>query len=199
MHGHEARIGTSNTPEEIITNQYKRVASSLSRLFEEIAPRTVYHVWRTDGVGSCRISIHTSEQGIEGLAQKKIIELRLQQNPSDDAEKCGFHIENRGCKLTDLRGPYCLEHIDAPWELKKRFGIDGYQLTQDIRWILQTILHAGIDNPKPDENEEFTQGAIKAIEIMMSYVQKFSFADEEEIQKWKNPSAFFSKRRNTKK
>lgn len=192
---HESEPRTTNTPEDEITNQYRKVAGTLSNLFKEIAPRTVYHIWRQDGVGSCKIRTADSEKGIDGSARKKILELRNQQEPKTTPEKCGFHVDGKGCKLTDLRGSYCLEHIDAPWELKKRFGIDGYQLTRDIRWILKTILLAG----EPEENEEFTEDSVNAIQMMIHHVQKFPPAGEEEIQKWENPSRFFSLRKNTKK
>jgi len=175
-----------NTPEETIIDQYMTVAGALSNLFKEIAPRTVYHDWRHNGIGSCGIRTETSERGFDGSARKKILELRNQQKPNTDTRKCGFHIENKGCMFTNLRGPYCLEHIDAPWELKERFSIDGYQLSRDIRCILETILLTN----KPEDNDNFTKDAVNAIEEMMRHVQKFPLAKEEEIQKWVNPSRF---------
>lgn len=117
-------------------------------MFKEMGKRSEMEAWRLDGVGTCQgmsaINKTVSEFGITGPSRKEIIRLReerARQFPGNsNLTSCPYHREDYGCVLGDLKSPVCTAVIDSPEEIKRTFGIDGFELRQDITLILRVIL-----------------------------------------------------------
>ncbi len=166
--------------EVVIVGQYSRVVAALDSMFTVMRPRIAWEVWRVNGVGSCHIDRETSEYGLNGPARDLIIDLRDIRNEAVEGERldesvaCPYHRVWRGCVLGNLKSPICISHIDAPWELSDRFGINGYALRGDIDEILETVLNGKAD-------EEFVVLACDAVEQMTQYIKRFPVLPDEEI------------------
>lgn len=165
-----------------IIRQYHSVAGALNIMFKEMSVRTNGELWRLEnspyfGMGSCtHADREVAEWGVEGPAAEDMIKLRDERNKQIPGESrcCPYHREGRGCTLGDLKGPVCLEHIDNPGEIEKTFGIDPYQLTHQIRWVLRKILLG-------EANELFVKAAVVAANSMSEHVKIFPILHPEEV------------------
>lgn len=174
--------------EAVIISQYTTIVGALDQMFTEIDLRSNGSLWRWEdspyaGSGSCKyISKEPSESGFVGSTRSIFINLREDKSKeypgSSSVSSCPYHRENHGCILENLKSPLCISHIDNPGELRSRFGIDGYKLTQDISWILRSILESTDPNTKhilesPLQNNEFINEAHLAITQMTKHIQRF--------------------------
>lgn len=173
---------------EIIINQYRTVVGKLDEMFGELDRRSYGALWKQEGplkgVGSCAgLLTQQIEEGLTGIARKKLIELRAEKGNSVPGQgssktKCDFHREGMGCALGDLKSPLCISHIDDGWELGIVFGINGFSLERDVRWILDNILTAkdpfsGTKLGSAIDNNGFVKDACQAIALMTSHFKKF--------------------------
>lgn len=174
--------------ESVIVSQYTTIVGALDQMFTEIDLRSKGSLWRWEdsayaGSGSCKyISKEPSESGFVGPTRRLFINLRedkAKEFPgSSSLSSCPYHRENHGCILGELKSPLCISHIDSPGELRPRFGIDGYKLTQDISWILRSVLESTDPHTKhvlesPLQNNDFVAEACAAIEQMTRHVKRF--------------------------
>lgn len=165
--------------ENVTASQYTKVVGALDQMFTEMDLRSNGSLWRWkdspyEGVGSCKyISKSPSESGLVGPARQTLLNLRVQRAKefpgSSSVSSCPYHRENQGCILGELKSPICISHVDHPGELRRRFGIDGYQLTTDISWILRSIL----ESQDPTQNNQFVDDAHQAVIQMTQHVKRF--------------------------
>lgn len=152
-----------------IVSRYRSVVGALDNMFKVIGLRSEVELWRVDGVGSCRnMDRESSEYHLGGPAKNELIRLREERNrnvpgkPSPLTD-CPYHREGFGCVLGDLKGPYCISHIDRPSTLKRQLRINGYELMQDIDQVLQSILLMGGTSPD----------IVEAISEMTKYIETY--------------------------
>lgn len=180
---------------EATIEQYTGVVGLLDQMFKEMDIRSNVATWRWEGspyfmIGSCTIDKETSEGGIYGPARELIIQLRetrREENPGfSNLSPCPYHRENFGCVLGDQKSPLCIEHIDYPSELEKRFGIDGYKLEHDIRWILDNIQNDLFPKKLTDslgvsvDDGSFAKLASEAIVQMTNRIRRYPILHTEE-------------------
>lgn len=174
--------------EAVIVSQYTTIVGALDQMFKEIDLRSNGSFWRWNdspyaGVGGCKhINKSPSESGLVGSARNILIKLREQKEKefpgSSSLSPCPYHRENHGCILEELKSPLCIEYVDNPEEIKKRFGIDGSQLTHNIGWMLRYILeskdpHTHMKLESPIQNNDFVHDAHEAITTMTQHIKRF--------------------------
>lgn len=168
----------------LVVGQYSRLAGSFDQMFQVISPLVTYTaaLWKQEGPykgsGSCRdMDKHTSEVGLKGIAKDILVllrEERAQQIPGVSlVSDCPYHREEGGCVLKELKGPYCLAHMEAPWELRK-FGIDGYRLSEHIDlWLGQVLTSESL--AEAYTNEIFVEERIIYVQGLTEVIKKFPY------------------------
>lgn len=169
---------------DMIVGQYARLAGSIDQMFQVISPRVNYTtgLWRQEGPyknsGSCRdIDKCTSEIGLVGIAKNRLIALREERNRqvpgSSTVSDCPYHRCESGCVLRELKSPYCLAHMEAPWELRK-FGIAGFQLSTFIdRWLDRVLTSESL--AEAYANETFVEEEIFYVQGLTEGIKKFPY------------------------
>lgn len=164
----------------ITVRQYREVVGTLDVMFREMGLRSEVELWRVDGVGTCRqVGQFSSEGGFCPDVREGVIRLREERNLQTAGENtlaaCPYFRDNQGCVLGDLKAPVCIAHVDYPEELRRRFGIDGYQLKKDIEWMLNVIQSQDLDSLK---SEGFCHLALSAIGQMTNHVRHYPILGE---------------------
>jgi hypothetical protein len=167
-----------------IISQYREITGALQHMFQVMSPRVKYELWKyvrpTDEyhmVGSCgNQDRESSEEELVGIARNTLIELRETRNAEASGESeltdCPYHRTEGGCVLGDLKGPYCIGHIDSPSELNERFGLSGYGMMRVIKENLAKILSA----QTPEEignNRALVESFREQIEATTEHIETF--------------------------
>lgn len=173
-----------------ITEQYRGVVGLLDAMFREIGLRSEAELWRFDGVGNCSyVTKVSSEIGLESPARRRLIRLRQKRNKDIGGKstiaKCPYHRAGMGCVLGDLKAPICIAHVDYPGTLQRKFKVDGYQLKQDIDWILECILGQEVSDNESELFDcmnvgEFNELAQEAIRKMSGHIKLFPLLERDD-------------------
>lgn len=164
----------------VTIRQYRKVVGALDVMFKEMGLRSEVELWRVNGVGSCKqVGRFFSEGGFHPNIREVIVKLRDTRNSEVLGENtlavCPYYRDNQGCVLDGLKAPVCVAHIDHSGELRRRFGIDGYQLKKDIEWILNDVQS---QDPYSLQSEGFCHLALSAIGQMTDHVRNYPVLDE---------------------
>lgn len=164
----------------VTTRQYREVVGALDVMFREMGLRSEVELWRVDGVGTCKqVGQFSSEDGLYPDIRVDMVRLREKRNLETAGENtlaaCPYYRDNQGCVLGDLKAPICIAHVDYPDELRRRFGIDGYQLKKDIEWVLAVIQR---QDPYSLQSEGFCHLTLSAIGQMTDHVRNYPVLDE---------------------
>lgn len=178
----EREDGNPNPKVDLIIGQYRHVVGALDVMFREMSKKTLWEIWKQDGVGSCAIPREVSESGIVGLARGALIALRDERNGQNGLQTvegrsvCPYHRANHGCVLGDLKSPICIAYIENKDEFLEKFGLDAAAFYKEVRSILDRILFAGVDDRRlvcPELNDELVDQFVGRIEDEIERIKTY--------------------------
>lgn len=158
-----------------IIRLYRAVAAPLDELWKVISVRSNKNAWRLEsqGIGSCH---EAGDLSIFGPARPDLIELRKRRNRETGgirlAKACQFHRTGRGCVLSDLKSPLCLDYVDSHHkdEIQRRFKVSMFKMEPTLLRIL---------SGNADGN--FVQMTVEKTQNMIDYIETFPILHPEEL------------------